>query len=89
MTEEERCRLAALHSELLLPLSVKDELIGFMSLGQKLSEAPYSSPDLRLLSSVAAQTGLALEVARLNSAIGREIAVRERLNRELEIAREV
>jgi sigma-B regulation protein RsbU (phosphoserine phosphatase) len=89
MTEEERARLATLHSELLLPLSVKGDLLGFMSLGQKLSEAPYSSTDLRLLSSVAAQTGLALEIARLNSAIGREIATRERLNRELEIAREV
>jgi len=60
-----------------------------MSLGQKLSEAPYSRADLRLLSSVAAQTGMALEVGRLTMAIGREIAQRERLNRELEIAREV
>jgi sigma-B regulation protein RsbU (phosphoserine phosphatase) len=37
----------------------------------------------------AAQTALALEVARLTTAIGRERAQRERLNRELEIAREV
>lgn len=37
----------------------------------------------------AAQTALALEVARLTTAIGREMAARERLNRELEIAREV
>src|SRR6202030_3162154 len=37
----------------------------------------------------AAQTTLALEVARLTTAIGREMAQRERLNRELEIAREV
>ena len=36
-----------------------------------------------------AQTALALEVARLTTAIGREMAQRERLNRELEIAREV
>jgi phosphoserine phosphatase RsbU/P len=36
-----------------------------------------------------AQTALALEVARLTSAIGREMAQRERLNRELEIAQEV
>ncbi len=36
-----------------------------------------------------AQTSLALEVARLTTAIGRETAQRERLNRELEIAREV
>ncbi len=37
----------------------------------------------------AAQTALAMEVARLTTAIGREMAQRERLNRELEIAREV
>jgi sigma-B regulation protein RsbU (phosphoserine phosphatase) len=37
----------------------------------------------------AAQTTLALEVARLTTAIGREMAERERLSRELEIAREV
>jgi sigma-B regulation protein RsbU (phosphoserine phosphatase) len=36
-----------------------------------------------------AQTALALEVARLTTCIGREMAQRERLNRELEIAREV
>jgi sigma-B regulation protein RsbU (phosphoserine phosphatase) len=36
-----------------------------------------------------AQTALAHEVARLTTAIGREMAQRERLNRELEIAREV
>src|SRR5882757_2543088 len=37
----------------------------------------------------AAQNVLAHEVARLTTAIGREMAQRERLNRELEIAREV
>src|SRR5260370_27300601 len=36
-----------------------------------------------------AQTALAHEVARLTTAIGREMAQRERVNRELEIAREV
>ena len=36
-----------------------------------------------------AQTALAREVARLTTAIGREMVHRERLNRELEIAREV
>jgi len=37
----------------------------------------------------AAETTLALEVARLTAAMGREMAQRERLNRELEIAKEV
>lgn len=87
--QEEQKQVALLKPELLLPLSAKDELLGFMSLGQKLSEAPFSSTDLRLLRSVGTQTGLALEVARLTAAIGQEIASRERLNRELEIAREV
>jgi phosphoserine phosphatase RsbU/P len=89
MSEQERAKLAELESELLLPIAVKDRLLGFMSLAPKLSEQPYTGSDLRLLKSVAAQTGLALEVARLTTAIGEEIAQRERLNRELEIAREV
>jgi phosphoserine phosphatase RsbU/P len=89
MTDEERASLAELEAELLLPLTVKDKLIGFMTLAPKLSEEPYTGSDLRLLKSLAAQTGLALEVARLTTAIGEEIAQRERLNRELEIAREV
>ncbi len=88
-TAEERTRLAVLRAELLLPLSVKDQLLGFISLSPKRSEEPYSPSDVRLLQSVAAQTGLALEVARLTSAVSEEIARRERLSRELEIAREV
>ncbi len=87
--EQERTGLADLHSELLLPLSARDKLLGFISLGPKRSDEPYSGTDLRLLKSVAAQTGLALENARLMSAIADEVAQRERLNREVEIAREV
>ncbi len=87
--EEDRAKLAQLHSELLLPLSTRDKLLGFISLGPKRSDEPYSGTDLRLLKSVAAQTGLALENARLMSEIADEVAQRERLNREVEIAREV
>jgi sigma-B regulation protein RsbU (phosphoserine phosphatase) len=89
ISTEERQNLLVLQAELLLPLAVKDELIGFMALGQKRSEAPYSGSDLRLLNSVAGQTSLALEVSRLTEAISAQAVQRERLNRELEIAREV
>jgi phosphoserine phosphatase RsbU/P len=89
MSEEDRGKLAQLQSELLLPLGARDKLLGFISLGPKRSDEPYSGADVRLLKSVAAQTGLALENARLMSAIADEIAQRERLNREVEIAREV
>ncbi len=82
-------RLRALDSRLLLPLSLKDRLLGFVSLGPKRSEEPYSPNDVRLLRLVAAQTGLALENSRLSEQIAREVAQRERISRELEIAREV
>jgi sigma-B regulation protein RsbU (phosphoserine phosphatase) len=58
-------------------------------LGAKKSEAPYSQGDLQLLGAVASQTGLALENAELSEKIRTEIAQRERMNRELEIARDV
>jgi sigma-B regulation protein RsbU (phosphoserine phosphatase) len=86
---DERQMLARLDTQLLLPLSVKEKLTGFISLGPKRSEEPYSSTDLRLLQSVAMQTGLALENSQLTAAIASEVAQRERLNREVEIAREV
>lgn len=87
--EEEKQRLAELDARVLLPLSVKDNLLGIITLGEKKSEEPYSSSDLKLLKSVAAQTGLALANARLTATIAEEIARREKMNRELEIAREV
>ena len=87
--EQDRAKLSQLQSELLLPLSARDKLLGFISLGPKLSDEPYSGTDVRLLKSVAAQTGLALENSRLMSAIADEVAHRERLNREVEIARGV
>ncbi len=82
-------QVTELGPELLLPLAVKDRLLGFLSLGPKLSEEPYTPTDVALLESVASQTGLALENSRLTEAVASEVAQRERLNRELEIAREV
>jgi phosphoserine phosphatase RsbU/P len=89
MTDEDRGKLATLRAELLLPLAVKGELLGFVSLSRKRSEEPYSGIDLRLLGSVAAQTGLALENARLAAVVAEEVAERKKLHREIEIAREV
>ncbi len=89
VNEEDRAKLSQLQAELLLPLSARDKLLGFISLGAKRSDEPYSGTNVRLLKSVAAQTGLALENARLMAAITEEVAQRERLNREVEIAREV
>ena len=53
------------------------------------SEEPYTPTDLRLLQSVATQTGLALEVSELAHSLADEAARRARSDRELEIAHEV
>jgi len=89
LPSHERQSLAALSPQLLLPLAVKDKLLGLVALGEKRSEEPYSGTDLKLLKSVATQTALALSNAQLTSAIADEVARREKLNREIEIAREV
>ncbi len=87
--DHERASLEQLKPELLLPISLNEQVLGIMSLGTKQSEEAFSKTDIRLLDSVAAQTGLALENGRLNQAIVAEIAEREKHTRELEIAREV
>lgn len=89
VTDDERGMLERLESQLILPLAVKEKLLGFISLGQKKSEEPYSGSDLRLLRYLAAQSALALQNTQLTEAYAREAAQREKLNREVEIAREV
>ncbi|MFZ0884588.1 MAG: SpoIIE family protein phosphatase [Candidatus Acidiferrales bacterium] len=86
---DERRKIASLEPQLLLPLSTKEKLLGLIALGEKRSEEPYSGSDLRLLKSVAAQTGLALANAQLTATIAEEVGRREKMNREIEIAREV
>lgn len=58
-------QLRRIQFALLLPLSTKNELIGFVSLGARLGDLPYSANDEQLLMSVAGQITLALENARL------------------------
>jgi phosphoserine phosphatase RsbU/P len=87
--DNEQQALKRLSAEVLLPLPGRNELVGVMVLGPKRSEAPYSRSDLTLLRSVAVQTGLAIENSHLFSKLAAEAALRERANREMEIAREV
>jgi sigma-B regulation protein RsbU (phosphoserine phosphatase) len=88
-TGVERSALEELQPELFLPLSLNEKMLGIMSLGSKQSEEPFSKTDLRLLDSVATQTGLALENGRLTAAVAAEVAARAKQTRDIEIAREV
>ena len=88
-TPAEQTALNDLSAELLVPLPGRNRLLGVMTLGPKRSEEPYSRTDRQLLQSVASQTGLALENAELLKTLTGEIAQRERMASEIEIAREV
>jgi len=89
ISEDNRARLAEVDAELVLPLNGKTHLLGAITLGPKKSEEPYSISDAKLLGSVASQTGLALENTRLMATIVAEIAKREWIGREIDIARGV
>ena len=85
----ERQVLDNVNAELLLPLPGRNRLMGLMALGPKRSEAAYTRADMQMLQTVATQTGLALEITQLAHSLASEAAQRERVNREIEIAREV
>lgn len=89
ISEENRAKLSQVNAELLLPLNGKSDLVGVITLGPKKSEEPYSLTDAKLLGSVASQTGLALENSRLMATIVSEVAKREGIRREIDIARGV
>jgi sigma-B regulation protein RsbU (phosphoserine phosphatase) len=89
LTAEELQTLDYMRTQLLLPLTANENLTGIVSLGPKLSAAPYTETDIRLLQAIASQMGLAVENSRLVTSLAAEAAAREIANRELEIAREV
>ena len=89
ISRRERVQLEELRTQLLLPLAHRQELLGFLSLGRRLSEEAYVPSDVSVLQSLANQTSLAIENSRLTLTIASETAEREVIQRELAIAREV
>ena len=65
--ETERAELATLHAGLFVPLLVRNELIGILCLGEKLSEQPYAPEEQLMISTLANQTAVAIENASLFS----------------------
>ncbi len=85
-SEDATARFLERHNaRVIVPLATSERVIGFLVLGEKLSEEPYTRDDRELLSAVAAQVAIALDNARL---VG-EVAERQLMRRELEIAQEV
>lgn len=62
----ERSRLAAVKTEMLVPLKTKDEeLVGILVLAHKVSDQPFSEEDERLVTTVASRMAVEIENARL------------------------
>ncbi len=82
--------LGPLTPECLVPiLGRENNLIGMLVLGQRLSEEPYSGEDKRLLDSVAAHAGIALENIRLAEKMAERMEADRRIAQEMEFACQV
>ncbi|MDQ2710760.1 MAG: SpoIIE family protein phosphatase [Acidobacteriota bacterium] len=81
--------LRELNTQLLLPVSRRNELLAFLSLGPKAADTAYSPTDIELLQTVASQTALAIENSQLTATVAAEVAEREIITRELAIAHDV
>jgi signal transduction histidine kinase len=79
----ERAWLEEMNMELYVPILHQSLLVGILALGGKAGEAPYSVRDLDLLSTLAGQTAVTLQNARLVSDLKARNAEITGLNDEL------
>jgi phosphoserine phosphatase RsbU/P len=85
LPEPLKTEFRALEFRYILPIRSKDQLIGAVVLGEKLSEATFSQEDLEFLSAAAKQASVSIE----NAFLYEELAEQERMKHELEIARRI
>ena len=78
-------QLHALQSFILVPITYRGRLSGFISLDEKITQSRYSFEDLTLLTVLGGQLAVALENIRLYH----ELADRERAKKEMEIAQRI
>jgi serine phosphatase RsbU (regulator of sigma subunit) len=77
--------LIEVKSSLLLPLSLKGEMLGIISLGPRLGDLPYLREDEQLLMSIAGPAALAIE----NALLVEQMVIEAGLRRELEAENEL
>jgi sigma-B regulation protein RsbU (phosphoserine phosphatase) len=89
-TEDVPEPVRASSAELLVPILSRDgALNGYILLGSRRSEEPYSGEDRRLLTSVAKQAGIELENIRLAESFAERLDAERAVERELALARQV
>jgi sigma-B regulation protein RsbU (phosphoserine phosphatase) len=77
--------ILGLRSILAVPLRLKDQVLGVIYVDNRIQAGVFGPPDLELLSAVAANAAVAIENARLY----RQARDRGRLEREVQVAREL
>lgn len=79
----ERAWLEQLNMELYVPIRHQSLLVGILALGSKAGDVPYTTQDLNVLSTLAGQTAVALQNARLVSDLKKLNAETALLNEQL------
>src|SRR5271157_42623 len=82
-SKEELSALKTLNLDLYVPISIQDRWIGMLGLGSKKSGDRYFEQEYLMLETLAEQTAVALENARLYEDLKLRNLENERLNREL------
>lgn len=88
MAAGERAWFSSLEMDVFIPIYTKGAWIGLLALGPKASGDRYFDDDLTFLMTLADQTAVALENARLYEDLKQRNAENERLNTELQAANE-
>lgn len=83
LPDAQRIVLREFKFQYLTPIWNKEDLIGIILVGEKLSETSYQNDDLLFLSAISGQASIAIE----NSLLYEDLAKQERYKHELEIAR--
>jgi serine phosphatase RsbU (regulator of sigma subunit) len=87
ITAEALTRLRSVGVCLTVPLVNQGELIGILNLGRRMSDADYSSDDLKLLDDLSDHAAVAIRVALLVGDRENAMRERERIDNEMRVAR--
>lgn len=80
--------LEKIEATLSLPLFFKQELVGILNIGAKLSEKPYNYDEITFLTTLSNELTIALENTKLFTELNRKVIELERLTDELKRANE-
>ncbi len=85
LPDEMREKFAQAQFQHLIPVRSKDQMLGLILVGEKLSESAFHREDYEFLQSVASQAAISIE----NAFLYEELREQERIKQELRIARHI